>query len=159
MKQLMVNPIGEVNKLQNSWSIKIFESYKDGLLHVDSFSHAHVVWWGHLTDEPYNRQKTIVENLFKNGPLETGVFATRTPARPNPILISSIKIEKLDKEKGIIYTPFIDADEGTPVLDIKPYFPMERIKYCQVPQWCRHWPQWQEDTTGFNWQKEIQIAR
>ena len=159
MEQLRLNPIGYIEKQENRFLIRILPEYKEGLMNVKDFSHLHVIWWGHLFDESYNRKKLVVKNLFKNGPDETGVFATRSPARPNPILISSVKVEEVDIHKGILYTPFIDAEVGTPVVDIKPYFPMERIKHCQVPHWCQHWPQWQEDTTDFNWQHEIHLEK
>lgn len=55
-------------------------------------------------------------------------------------------------------TPFIDADDGTPLLDIKPYFPMERIKDPRVPAWCQHWPAWQEEAVTFNWLDEINFG-
>ena len=52
---------------------------------------------------------------------ERGLFATRAPSRPNPIGFSIVKLEKI--ENGILYISGIDAFDGTPVLDIKPYLP------------------------------------
>ena len=92
--------------------------------------------------------------LFKKAPEQNGVFSTRAPMRPNPVLISTVKIQEIDFDKGIL-TPFIDADPGTPILDIKPYQPMERVKNATAPDWCSHWPQWQEEAAQFNWADEI----
>ncbi len=50
-----------------------------------------------------------------------GLFSTRSPKRPNPIGFSIVKLEKI--EKGILYVSGVDAFNGTPVLDIKPYLP------------------------------------
>jgi tRNA-Thr(GGU) m(6)t(6)A37 methyltransferase TsaA len=50
-----------------------------------------------------------------------GLFATRSPKRPNPIGFSIVKLEKI--ENGILYISGVDAFDGTPVLDIKPYLP------------------------------------
>ncbi len=50
-----------------------------------------------------------------------GVFATRSPRRPNPIGLSLIKLEKIEDNK--LYVSNVDAFDGTPVLDIKPYLP------------------------------------
>ena len=50
-----------------------------------------------------------------------GVFATRSPLRPNPIALTAAEIIHTDQEKGLIRVTFLDADNGTPVLDIKPY--------------------------------------
>jgi tRNA (Thr-GGU) A37 N-methylase len=97
----------------------------------------------------------VTDNLFKKAPDKVGIFSTRAPARPNPILLSTIKVIEIDYQNGIIRTPFIDAENGTPVLDIKPYFPMERIKDCRVPEWFAHWPEWAEDAADFNWKDEI----
>jgi tRNA (adenine37-N6)-methyltransferase len=61
-------------------------------------------------------------------------------------------------KNGIIFTPFIDAEPGSPILDIKPYFPMERVKKCDVPEWFKHWPEWSEEAISFNWQNEINFG-
>jgi tRNA-Thr(GGU) m(6)t(6)A37 methyltransferase TsaA len=50
-----------------------------------------------------------------------GLFSTRSPKRPNPIGLSVVKLEKI--RDGILYVSGVDAFEGTPVLDIKPYLP------------------------------------
>jgi tRNA-Thr(GGU) m(6)t(6)A37 methyltransferase TsaA len=50
-----------------------------------------------------------------------GLFSTRSPKRPNPIGFSIVKLEKI--QDGILYVSGIDAFEGTPVLDLKPYLP------------------------------------
>lgn len=52
-----------------------------------------------------------------------GVFATRSPKRPNPIGFSVVKLDSIDQKNGILSLSGIDAFEGTPVLDIKPYLP------------------------------------
>ena len=65
-----------------------------------------------------------------------GIFATRTPHRPNPIGITLAKIDKIDKNKRIIYISGIDLVEGTPVLDIKPYInAYDSITPSKIPEW------------------------
>lgn len=147
--------IGKVVRTDDATAIELERKFIPGLLKIEGFSHIQVIWWGHLTDQPEDRERVIVDNLFRKAPEKVGVFSTRTPARPNPVLLSTIKVDKIHARKGIIYTPFIDAEDGTPVLDIKPYFPMERIKHCTVPEWFAHWPEWAEDAVHFNWKKEI----
>ena len=147
--------IGKVVRYDDRTTIELERKFIPGLLHIEGFSHLQVVWWGHLTDEPRDRDRVIADNLFRKAPDKVGIFSTRAPARPNPVLLSTIKVEKIDAENGIIHTPFIDAEDGTPVLDIKPYFPMERIRQCQVPEWFAHWPEWAEDAIHFDWKKEI----
>ncbi|MBN1181126.1 MAG: SAM-dependent methyltransferase [Bacteroidales bacterium] len=154
-KSFQINTIGSVKLINNKHIIELNTKYLPGLTQVEGFSHLQIVWWAHLTDEPRNRENLTANDLFKNAPGKLGIFGTRAPARPNPIMISTIKVDKIDMGKGIIYTPFIDAESGTPVLDIKPYFPMERVKKCTVSEWFRHWPEWAEDAMSFNWQDEI----
>ncbi|MCF8232187.1 MAG: SAM-dependent methyltransferase [Bacteroidales bacterium] len=150
-----IKSIGQIKKSGDQFLIEIDNKYLQGLKGLEGFSHAQIVWWGHLSDKPEQRNSLVARKLFKKGPDKMGTFATRAPARPNPILTSTIKIVEIDKEKGVIFTPFIDAEPGTPVLDIKPYFPMERVKNCKAPQWCEHWPKWAEEAAGFDWSKEI----
>jgi tRNA (Thr-GGU) A37 N-methylase len=153
-----VKTIGTVRASEEGFSIQIDQPYISALTHLHGFSHLQIVWWAHLTDGSQDRETLIAEKLFKKGPDRLGIFATRAPARPNPIMISTIQVTGIDFEKGIIQTPFIDADDSTPVLDIKPYFPMERVQDLAVPGWCRHWPMWQEETMTFDWQAEINFG-
>ena len=72
-----------------------------------------------------------------------GVFASKAPTRPNPIAISTVRITRIDHERGLIETPRIDALDGTPILDIKPYLPFyDRVASPGVPGWASRWPQW-----------------
>ena len=63
----------------------------------------------------------------------------------------------MNQSEGTIFTSFIDAEETSPVLDIKPYFLMERVKECRVPREFEHWPGWFEDSMNFNWKDEINM--
>ncbi|NLE06202.1 MAG: SAM-dependent methyltransferase, partial [Crenarchaeota archaeon] len=70
----------------------------------------------------------------------TGLFATRSPIRPNPINISVCKIKNVDHEKGIVTVNQIDAFDGTPILDLKVYFPTcDRVEEPIVPQRFIEW--------------------
>ncbi len=51
---------------------------------------------------------------------QRGIFATRSPERPNPIAVSVVKVVEI--KKNVLRVMHLDAIEGTPVLDIKPYF-------------------------------------
>lgn len=70
-----------------------------------------------------------------------GVFATRSPVRPNPIALTTSEIISIDFNKGIIRVTFIDANDNTPVLDLKPYTPsFDRVETPGIPAWCSEWP-------------------
>jgi tRNA (adenine37-N6)-methyltransferase len=72
--------------------------------------------------------------------------------------LQALSLIMVNLKNGIIFTPFIDAEPGSPILDIKPYFPMERVKKCDVPEWFKHWPEWSEEAISFNWQNEINFG-
>jgi tRNA (Thr-GGU) A37 N-methylase len=153
--RLQLTAVGSVRKCEEAIYIQLYEPYFPALTHLQDFSHLQIVWWAHLTDDPRARETLVAENLFKKGPKKLGIFATRAPARPNPLMISTIAVSEMAIAKGRIYTPFIDAEEASPVLDIKPYYPMERVRDVTVPGWCCHWPSWQEEVASFDWQDEI----
>src|SRR5690554_969082 len=103
-----------------------------------------------LTDEEDYRGRLECEKPYRDAPEKVGIFATRSPIRPNPILLTVVNIITIVNER--IYVAFIDAEEGTPVIDIKPYHPAtDRVKDLEVPKWCSHWPKWYEDSADFDW--------
>ena len=150
-----INKIGRVNAEDGIFTIQLEKEFISGLTNIDGFKYLQVVWWGHLHDSPAKRATLVIEKPYKTSPDKLGVFATRSEIRPNPILISTIQVLKIDKGEGKIYTPYIDAENGTEVLDIKPYHTVERIKNCDVPAWCAHWPEWYEEAAIFDWQNEF----
>ncbi|MCG8699220.1 MAG: TrmO family methyltransferase [Bacteroidales bacterium] len=154
-KQIQIQPIGLVRSENGVFTIEIESKFREGLKSIEGFTHLQIVWWGNLYDKPSYRSHLVAKKPYKKGPDSIGVFATRSPVRPNPVLISTIYVERIDMENGIIYTPYIDADDYTPVLDIKTYHPSERVKDCQVPEWCNHWPKWYEDAGEFDWGAEF----
>lgn len=102
--------------------------------------------------------RTILEapKPYKKGPALMGIFSTRSPMRPNPIALSTVQVLNIDHEKGIIEIAYIDAHDGTPLIDIKPYTPsMDRVENPSVPKWCGHWPKSYEQSGDFDWQSEF----
>jgi len=76
----------------------------------------------------------------------TGVFACRAEYRPNPIMMTTCRILEVNEEKGIVKIPWIDAHDGTPIVDLKAYFPVcERVKEPQIPEWLSNWPEWMSE--------------
>ena len=155
---IQINPIGTIHAVNYQFTIELFENYRSALKNIEGFSHLQIVWWGNLFDKSEYRSIMVSEKPYTSGPEELGIFATRSQYRPNPILITTISVRKIDQVKGIITTPFIDAEDNTPVLDIKPYHLYERVKKCSVPDWCKHWPENYEDSANYNWQKEFSYS-
>ncbi len=72
------------------------------------------------------------------------------------MLLSIVEIQKIDLEKGVISLYWVDAEHGTPILDIKPYLPCsDRVKNSKVAEWCQNWPEWYEDSAHFDWSKVL----
>ena len=153
--EIQVNSIGSLHAEKGSYYIKVKDEYKLGLTSLDGFSHLQILWWGNLTVAQEDRNRLVNERPYKTSPDQVGVFATRSQFRPNPLLITTVYVEKIDFKKGIIFTPYLDAENDTPLLDIKPYHLYERVEHCTVPEWCNHWPTWAEEAAHFDWEAEF----
>lgn len=158
-KEFNIFPIGAVKSVQGSFQIEIFKEFRPAMAELNGFSHIQVLWWCHLLDDDNRRKTVISDRPYKNGPEKMGIFATRSPVRPNPIAITTVPVISADREKGSIIIPWIDAENDSPVIDIKPYHAFERIKDVKVPGWCSHWPKWYEDSAAFDWASEFENAR
>lgn len=155
-----LSTIGHVNATENGFSLVLNEVSRPALSGLDGFSHLDILWWANFVDSEEYRSFTTCEMPYKQGPAEIGIFATRSPLRPNPIGLTVVAVLNIDYDRGIVYIPYIDAEDGTPILDIKPYHPStDRVRAVSVPDWCRHWPQWLEDSATFDWAAEFENAQ
>ena len=133
-------PVGMVRKRDERVIIEINPAYKDGLMGLDQNSHIIVFSWFHESDTPEKRKTLRVHPRRNEANPLTGVFATRSPVRPNPISIMACKILSIDG--GRIHVDAIDAFDGTPVIDIKPYVPrLDAISQVRMPGWAKEKPQ------------------
>ena len=134
-----LHPIGAVERAETKTLLRIDEQYRDGLQGLEDFSHAQVLWWFDRYDDEEHRGQTTAHPPFDAPPL--GVFAIKSPMRPNPIALTVVKILSVDREAGTIIVPRIDAFDGTPILDIKGYMPaVDRVTDARVPDWAAGWP-------------------
>lgn len=131
-----VHPIGHVQKSEDRTLIVIDEKYQAGLLGLDGWSHVQVLWWFDKNDTPQKRAVLQVHPRGdRNNPL-TGVFACRAPVRPNLIALSLCKVVSV--KDNVIEVENIDAFDGTPVLDLKPFAPgLDSANGVKVPDWTR----------------------
>ena len=131
-----INPIGTVQKKDSKIYLEINPEFWAATTHLDLFSHAIVLWWIDGKDTPGIR-KTILSKPPKNkGPIRSGVFSCRSPARPNPIGHTIVRIISLDEKNKRIEIDQMDANDETPLIDIKPYLPSsDRIDDAQVAPW------------------------
>jgi tRNA-Thr(GGU) m(6)t(6)A37 methyltransferase TsaA len=131
-----IDPIGVVRKNDDGVQIEIFKNYTDGLMGLEGFSHIFVFYWFHQNDTPKKR-KTLQVHPRKDprNPL-TGVFATHSPRRPNPIAQTLCKIVAITDHT--IEIEEIDAYDGSPVIDIKCYVPASvEDKDVRQPDWIK----------------------
>lgn len=119
--------------------IKVYPEFCEALKGLATFSHVIVLYWIHLRDNDIDRRTLRVVPRRREGAPEVGVFACRSPSRPNPIGLSVLELLKI---KGcIIVVKGLDAVEGTPVIDIKPYLPRaDSVPQADVPEWASHGP-------------------
>lgn len=158
--EFRLSPIGAVHAGEGGYSLTIDPAYVAGLQGLDGFSHLNVLWWCHFLDDAALRAVVELDQPYKTAPAKLGVFATRSPVRPNPIALSTVAVTGIDHGRGLIHVAYIDAEDGTPILDIKPYQPsVDRVKDMAVPDWCSHWPLWLEESAAFDWDAEFVTAR
>lgn len=95
---------------------------------LEGFNYIWLIW--EFSRSVRDEWRPTVRPPRLGGDTRVGVFATRSPFRPNPIGLSCVKIEKITKEGGVpvIYVSGVDLLDGTPIYDIKPYLPHADMK-------------------------------
>jgi len=134
-KQFVLNPIGQVKKADGRTTIVLEKEFQPALLGLDGWSHAWVFWWFDRNDNPQRRAVLQVHPRGNRDNPLTGVFATRSPSRPNLIALTLCKIVSV--KDNVVELERIDAFDGTPVLDIKPYIPGYDSAEATVPEWIK----------------------
>jgi len=129
-------PVGFVRKKGQTTKIEIQKKFRPALLGLDQFSHIHVIYWFHENDTPQQRSMLQVHpRNDKRNPL-TGVFATHSPVRPNLVALTTCRIVAI--RENMIEIDRIDANDGTPVIDIKSYNSKnEAGPPFRIPEWAR----------------------
>jgi tRNA-Thr(GGU) m(6)t(6)A37 methyltransferase TsaA len=152
--EVKIKTIGKTS-LRQGYRIILDKEYLEGLKGLEGFSHAVVLWYADRMPENASCPM-VLDKPYRNGPGQIGVFATRSPFRPNNLCISVARILAIDEANGILEVDWLDTLEGTPVFDIKPYHPSEDlVREAKVPAWCSHWPSCREESGTFNWEDEF----
>lgn len=153
-----VHPIGKISNTEKGIFLMLESQYIPALQALDGFSHINVIWWFSGYDNKEAQNILDVEQPYKKAPAKMGIFATRSPMRPNPIALTAAEVINIDYQNGIIQIAYIDANDNTPILDLKPYTPsLDRIEAPGVPEWCCHWPKSLEQSACFEWEKEFNL--
>jgi tRNA-Thr(GGU) m(6)t(6)A37 methyltransferase TsaA len=95
--------------------IELDPAYAAGLADLDGFTHLHLITHLHRSGEASLRVTPYLDTS------ERGIFATRSPKRPNAIGLSLVRLVRIDGP--VLYIEEVDLLDGTPLLDMKPYVP------------------------------------
>lgn len=140
MEEIRIKPIGFVknnvkehrfgNFADEISEIVIDEKFADALDGIEDYSHVIIVYW----------MDKIKDYVIKHQPQGNpnvpvvGIFACRCPRRPNPVAITTVKL--LGRKGNIITVKGLDVLDGTPVIDIKPYWPQyDKVMNEKLPDW------------------------
>ena len=122
--------------------IVIFNEYLPAIKGLEEYSHIYVIYYMHKAVEKCRKNTLTVKpgrKLVKKLGIdekelpEVGVFSTRSPCRPNSIGLSIVQL--IEIKENILKVRGLDAYNGTPVLDIKPYTPFDIIENIKISKW------------------------
>jgi tRNA-Thr(GGU) m(6)t(6)A37 methyltransferase TsaA len=106
---------------------------------IEDFSHLFVIFWMHEISREERAIRKVHPRGRKDMPL-LGAYATRTPYRPNPIGLTVVEL--VNVERNVVSVRGLDAFDGTPILDIKPFDNWDMPQEIRVPSW---WKKLEED--------------
>ena len=130
-----VKPIGFVvreDSLEDESKVVLAEEFAEGLDGIEGFSHIYVIFWLHKVK---NRERRVLK-VHPRGRRDlpsVGVFATRSPMRPNPIGLTLVEL--VERKGNVLVVRGLDAFDGTPVLDIKPCISETVGRKFRFPDW------------------------
>jgi len=139
--EIVLKPIGvvrtaavgdEVKDKTRISQIVIRNELAEALDGIDDFSHLFVLFWLHEIPDEQRKTLKVHPRGRKDLPL-LGVFATRSMLRPNPVGLTLVELVKT--EGNVLTVRGLDAFNGTPVLDIKPFDHWDTAKDVRVPRW------------------------
>lgn len=142
-EKITLNPIGfvktkavgrEVRDRNAVSEIILRGKLAEALDGIEDFSHLFVVFWMNKISKEERKTMKVHPRGRKDMPL-LGVLATRTPFRPNPIGLTLVELLKV--ERNVLTVRGLDAFDGTPVLDIKPFDYWDTVEAATVPEWWR----------------------
>ncbi|MCW4029396.1 MAG: tRNA (N6-threonylcarbamoyladenosine(37)-N6)-methyltransferase TrmO [Candidatus Bathyarchaeota archaeon] len=140
-EKIVFEPIGyvktaavgdEVKDRTNRAQIILKSEYVEALSGITEFSHIYVLFFLNQVTPQQRKTQKVYPRGRRDMPL-TGIFATRTMMRPNPIGITVVELQKV--EGTTLTVKGLDAYDGTPVLDIKPYDTWDDLQNVRVAGW------------------------
>jgi tRNA-Thr(GGU) m(6)t(6)A37 methyltransferase TsaA len=134
-REAEVRFVGEVVKIDDeTTTLRVYPQYCDGLRGIVAYSHLIVLYWAHLRDNEDERRTLLVFPKRHERRVKTGVFSCRSPSRPNPVCLCVVEL--LEVEGCSLKVKGLDAELGSPIVDIKPYHPhSDSIPNAKFPKW------------------------
>jgi tRNA-Thr(GGU) m(6)t(6)A37 methyltransferase TsaA len=139
LKKIEMRPIGFVSRTSQQENdrdrslvakVVLDEALAPALDGIEDWSHIYVIFW---LDRVVHKEEPVLHHS-KNG---LGIFAARSPIHPNPIGLTLVELVK--REENVLWVRGLDAYDGTPVLDVKPYPDWEQdlivVTNFRVPEW------------------------
>lgn len=113
-----IYPIGTAYKTESPdiMEIEILPEYAEALDDIDSLREVDICYWMHELGEGERKKLKVHPRGDSTRPL-TGIFALRSPVRPNPIGVTKVKL--VGREENSLFVEGLDAFDGSPVVDIK----------------------------------------
>ena len=153
LPEISLRPIGVVRNpvkepMPDGWAdiesrIVIRPELEPMLLNLSEYSHVIVVCWPHLVPDDVRGSKPQLHPRDDDKYPLMGVLATRSQIRPNPLLTSPVPL--LEVKANVLRVRSLDAIDGTPVLDVKPYLPhYDSIPGARVPGWVAEAQMWRD---------------
>jgi tRNA-Thr(GGU) m(6)t(6)A37 methyltransferase TsaA len=145
MSPLTVTPVGIVRSpvvegRDDGWGdvvaeLHIDDAFASGLTGIEAFSHVLVLFWMH--GATFSAERDLVRRPRGRDDMpEIGIFAQRAKHRPVPIGVTAVRL--LERRGAMLKVEGLDAIDGSPILDIKPYFPdFDSVKNPTLPDWTR----------------------
>jgi len=126
--------IGRIINRENECRVEVDPHYQDAFLGLEQFSHIDVFYWLDANDHNEGRAVMQVHPRGDRANPLTGIFATRSPLRPNPLAVTRCRILAIEGSR--ITIDAIDARDGSPLIDIKAHIPhSDDDEDIQVPEW------------------------
>jgi tRNA (adenine37-N6)-methyltransferase len=134
-----IEPLGHVERRDGKIFVEVEPAYAAALDGIEGFSHIWVIYWFHGNDTPEKRRTLKVHPRRDPANPLTGVFATRSPARPNLVGLNACRLVR--REGNRLEVEGLDAWDASPVLDIKPYLPqLDSFPETTIPKWAQGMP-------------------
>lgn len=145
MYQSSLSKLGNIQTFEGDYYLDIphnFEAYANVL---QGYSHIKVIWWFHKFEKDTYKKTMQCDPPYENAP-RTGIFASRSPVRPNPIAMTTARIIHIDKKHHRIKVSLLDCYNDTPLIGIYPYRPeVDDIADVKLPDWLAHWLPYVDD--------------